>query len=549
MKKAVVAIAGCAAALGLTPAAASAAAGDLDPSFAGDGELTLADPGAASKVLVQEDGKILVVGSGNGQANDFVVVRLNPDGSRDATWGEDGKAIADFGGLERANAAALQSDGKLVVAGETYSTSAPSGTAVARFDSRGRLDPTFDPGGADGDGKKFLSPLSGAVDDAVAVLVQPDAKIVLAGRAYGGDDYDLGVTRLTPTGAVDGTDWESGGFGASVNPYAAALTPDRKIVVAGTKHPDASPSEIALKRFDPDGKLDKGFGGTGRVTFASNENEEVTEVLVQPDGKVVVEGTATGDRPELVVTRFDRDGKPDSSWDGDGRAFAGFEGGSLGAAAALQPDGKVMVAGASVDGLDIAAARFNPTGTLDTSFGSGGRTTIPGGFIEIAYAVALQGDGRIILAGQSAAGAPVARLLGDPAQSGGGGAAPDSTAPVLTGLRLTPPRFPRGNRLPALKGARATRRSPQIRFTLSEPARVRFTFKRARHGRYRPVPGSFTVNARAGASRVRFHGRLTARRRLAPGRYRLIATPVDRAGNTGNARRAAFRLLAAKQRK
>jgi hypothetical protein len=196
----------------------------------------------------------------------------------------------------------------------------------------------------------------------------------------------------------------------------------------------------------------------------------------------------------------------------------------------------------------MAAARFTPTGTLDTTFGSGGGTTVQGGLVSVAYSVALQPDGRIVLAGQGA-GALVARLLGDPAQNGGGGAAPDSTAPVLTGLRLTPPRFPRGNRRPALQGGRATRRSPQIRFTLSEAARVRFTFERARRGRYRTVPGSFAVNVRAGASRVRFYGRLTARRQLTPGRYRLIATPVDRAGNTGNARRAAFRLLAAKGRK
>jgi hypothetical protein len=76
---------------------------------------------------------------------------------------------------------------------------------------------------------------------------------------------------------------------------------------------------------------------------------------------------------------------------------------------------------------------------------------------------------------------------------------------------------------------------------------VRFTFQRSQRGRYGTVPGSFTVNARAGANRVPFDGQLSARLRLAPGRYRLIATPVDRAGNTGNAHRAAFRLLAAGQ--
>ena len=398
----------------LPAAAAASPAGTLDRSVDGDGKRLLTDPYVASKVLVQKDRKILVVGSGNGQANDFVVVRLNRDGSRDAAWGDDGKAIVDFGGLEHGNAAALQRDGKLVVAGRSDSQDGSNAMAVARFDKRGELDPTFDPGGPDGDGKKLLAGPPGASQyDAAAVLVQRDGRIVLTGQGYG-DNYDIAVTRLTSSGAVDGTEWDRGAFDGQALAFGGALTPGGKVVVAGTLHPESGPSEIALARFGGDGKLDTSFGGAGKVTFASGGSEEVTGVAVQPDGRIVVVGTTTAARPRLVVTRFGRDGEPDASWDHDGRAFAGFAGGSLGGAIALQPDGKVVAVGLSVDGLDMAAARFTPTGALDRSFGADGRRTIVGGFVEVAQTVALQRNGRVVLAGQSSAGAPVVRLLGEP---------------------------------------------------------------------------------------------------------------------------------------
>ena len=216
------------------------------------------------------------------------------------------------------------------------------------------------------------------------------------------------------------------------------------------------------------------------------------------------------------MTRFDSEGEPDRSWGDGGRASAEFDGYSMGAAAALQPDGKVVVAGVWIGEIDIAAARFTTSGALDPSFSSDGRATVPGGFIEVAQAVALQPDGRVVLAGAAAGGAPVARLLADPPPP----PPPpprDTLPPALTGLRVTPKR---------------------IRFTLSEPARVRFTVQRLRRGRSRGVVQSFAVRAPAGVSRVPLRTRW-----LRAGRYRLLATPVDLAGNTGRARRAPFRLV------
>jgi uncharacterized delta-60 repeat protein len=301
---------GLAAAGLLAGPALGSPAGDLDPSFDGDGKRSVANPYMANEVLVQPDGKILVVG--NGAANDFAVTRLSAEGAIDRGYGNNGTAVADFGEDDRALAAALQPDGKVVLVGESVSMG--DTTAVARFDANGKLDAGFDPGGTDGDGKKLLPNGPG---DPEAVLVQPDGRIVVAGSRSTGEivDTEMAVVRLTTTGAVDGTEWDYGRFAARAVTRTAALTPDGKIVLAGELQPDNQPREIELTRFDANGKLDKTFGGTGKATFASDASEEVADVLVQPDGKVVVTGSRSKSGFfEGVVTRVQSDGKPDPTW-------------------------------------------------------------------------------------------------------------------------------------------------------------------------------------------------------------------------------------------
>ena len=509
------------ATLALLPGVAAAAPGGLDPSFDGDGKRLLPQPGFANVVLVQPDRKIVVVGNG-GPANDFAVTRLLPDGSYDRSFDGDGTAFADFGGQDQATAAALQRDGSIVVAGERSTAVGGDALAVARFLPSGNLDPKF---GSSGDGKAVIEDAT-APHDAAAVLIRPDGRIVIPGPGYS-DTYDMAIVQLTKAGVADGTVWDRGNFGDQAQPAGAALTPDGGLVVAGTLYPELTPSEIAVARFRPDGKLDAAFGEAGKVTLATGVDEDVREVLMQRDGKVVVAGTKGRTTGQMTVTRFDRAGRLDRTWAGDGQASADWDGYSMGAAAALQPDGKIVVAGVWVSEIDMAAARFTPAGALDPTFGTRGQATIPGGFIEVTQAVALQPDGRIVLAGVATGGAPVVRLLGDAPRGGGASPPPvgDTLPPALTGLKVA------GKR-------------KRIRFRLSEAARVRFTVQRLRHGRYSAAARSFSVNAPAGISRVRFRGR-----RLRTGRYRLTATPVDRAGNTGRPRRVPFRLVKPTQRK
>jgi uncharacterized delta-60 repeat protein len=396
---------------------AHAAPGDLDPTFDGDGIRTFGalGGGGAQAVLVQPDGKLVLAGYGG---TDFAVARLNPDGSSDTSFDDDGMSGADFGGNDFGYAAALQPDGKIVVAGQT---DVNNDIAVARFNPDGSLDASFDPGGTDGPGKKTFG--SGGFDIANAVLVQPDGKVVVAGTG----NADFAVTRLNPDGSFD-TSFDGDGtaaadFGGADYGYAAALQPDGRIVVAG----QAGDEDVAVARFNPTGPADKTldttFSGAGTKRIGYGGFDAARAVLVQPDGKIVVVGYG-GPIRKLAVTRLSADGSFDPGFGDGGTAWVDFGGDDIGYAAALQRDGKIVVAGErSGDDDDFAIARLQPGGALDTTFSGDGRTTVDFGGADSGSSMALQLNARIVIAGDTTVGGDfaVARLQGDPPPSGGAG--------------------------------------------------------------------------------------------------------------------------------
>jgi uncharacterized delta-60 repeat protein len=388
---------------------AHAAPGDLDPSFDGDGMRTFgADLGdTATAVLLQPDGRIVLAGYGGGN---FAVARLNPDGISDLSF-DGGFGAADFGDVDFGNAAALQPDGKIVVAGHIELN---HDIAVARFNADGSLDASFDAGGTDGPGKKVFG--YGGFDVARAVLVQPDGKIVVAGPGNG----DFAVTRLNPDGSFD-TSFDGDGtagadFGGPDYAYAVALQPDGRIVVAGS----AGGEDVGVARFNADGSLDATFAGSGTKRFGYGGNEAAHAILVQPDGRIVLVGDGGPDR-KIAVTRLNSNSSFDDGFGGGGTVWIDFGGVGYGWAAALQHDGKIVVAGTRPgDEDDFAIARLQPGGALDTTFGGSGKTTVDFGGEDSAFSVALQADGRIVVAGDTTIGGDfaVARLQGDPPPPG-----------------------------------------------------------------------------------------------------------------------------------
>jgi uncharacterized delta-60 repeat protein len=383
-------------------AAAQAAPGDLDLTFSGDGKQTTNlgfDSNGAAATVRQSDGKIVAVGTAG---NDFALARYNPNGTLDTSFSGDGKQRTDFG-FAGANGVALQSDGKIVAVG---SAGGISDFALARYNPNGSLDTSFS-----GDGMETTN-FGGPDDQANGVALQGDGKIVAVGLAGGAGVGDFALARYNPNGTLDtsfsGDGRQTTGFGGFDEATAVALQGNGRIVAVG--HTDFE--DFALARYNPNGTLDASFSGDGRQTTdvgGSGFDDEATGVALQGNGKVVAVGHADhAGGSDFALARYNLNGSLDTSFSGDGRQTTDFGGGDFGEGAngvALQGDAKIVVVGVG-GGVgdfanDFALARYNPNGSLDTSFSGDGRQTTDfgGGFGEGANGVALQPDGKIVAVG------------------------------------------------------------------------------------------------------------------------------------------------------
>jgi uncharacterized delta-60 repeat protein len=376
--------------------------GDLDTSFSGDGRRVVDFGGtdAARVVLVQPNGRIVLAGGGAASSS-FCVARLRKSGSLDMTFGSGGKRVVDFGGNDESiSGAALQPDGKLVVVGGSDAQ-----VAAARLNPNGSLNSTFS-----GDGKKRFS--WGAFSRASAVLVLPNGRLIVAGFS-GPEGGNIQAARLTAGGALDvsfGTNGVSGvDFGGDDFGLAAARQADGRLLVAGR----STAAGAVVARLRPNGALDPDFDADGRVTLPWGGGG-ATAVLVQPDQRIVVAGSGPGGET-MKVTRLRPDGSPDPGFGTSGTAtidFGALE--DLAGGAALQPDGRIVVAGYTQADEDVAVARLDSDGSLDAGFGTAGKRLVDFGAATFGNAVALQPDGRIVVAGQrtGADDFAVARLFG-----------------------------------------------------------------------------------------------------------------------------------------
>ena len=322
-------------------------------------------------------------------------------GDLDPTFGSGGKVTTDFGGDDQAFALALQPDGKIVAAG-----SSTQNFALARYNADGSLDATF------GSGGKVTTNFGLVLTLAHALALQPDGKIVVAGES----NVNFALARYNPDGSLDAT-FGTGGkvitdFGGIDRARALALQPDGKIVVAGESAPFTGLSDFALARYNPDGSLDASFGTGGKVTTDFGGTADRADALaLQPDGKIVLAGgsSSVSASVDFALARYNPDGSLDASFGTGGKVITDFGNSDAAFALALQPDGKIIVAGVSTGvsvgpGRGFALARYNPDGSLDATFGTGGKViTNFGGAVAIGFAesVALQPDGKIVVTGPS----------------------------------------------------------------------------------------------------------------------------------------------------
>jgi uncharacterized delta-60 repeat protein len=383
--------------------------GDLDPTF-GSGGIVATDvegAGRALAVAIQSDGRIVAAGYTNAAGYRFVVVRYNADGSLDTSFDGDGMLTTGFGTSEGVgHDVAVQPDGKIVVAGYAYSGSS-NDFAVVRYNADGSLDASFGVGG------RVITDFGSTGDHGYSLALQRDGKIVVAGGTGVSGAYSFALARYNPDGSLDSSFDGDGrvttAIGSSSVGYGVALQPDGKIVVVGES--GTGNYGFAVARYNPDGSLDTSFDGDGWVTTAVDSPSRGRRVALQPDGKIVVAGETGSSSYNFALVRYNSDGSLDPSFDGDGQVTTAVGASSRSYGVALQSDGKIVVAGSS-DG-DFAVVRYNGNGSLDASFGADGKALASQGY-DAAYGVAIQSDGKIVVAGEIGYIHAAARFIGGP---------------------------------------------------------------------------------------------------------------------------------------
>ena len=339
------------------------------------------------------------------------------DGDLDPAFGIGGMVTTDINhSTDIGNAVAIQTDGKLVVVGTTYQGNdfSTEDFVVTRYNPDGTLDSTFGRGG------KVKTDFPGLVAVPSSVVIQPDGRIVVAGGAYplftfAGNfvlvryNRNGGLDKSFGTGGIVTTHFPEGSYAADV-----ALQADGKIIAAGTVFVDfvigdSSDTDFALARYNSDGTADVTFGNGGQVmTDFVGKEDDAFSILVQPDGKIVAVGSANDPATyyDFAAARYLGNGTLDTTFGAGGKVRTDFGDQNFDRAhsAALQPDGKIVAAGFAISqngGVqNFAVARYTSAGALDTTFSGDGRTEIDfGDCCQSANKVLLQNDGKILTVG------------------------------------------------------------------------------------------------------------------------------------------------------
>jgi uncharacterized delta-60 repeat protein len=442
-------------------------AGDLDPTFGGDGKVTtnFGSGEEVRAVAIQADGKIVAAGC---ITTAFALARYMPDGTLDSSFGGDGRVTTDLTrrGGDCALGVAIQADGKIVAAGHS-GFGGPNGKfAVARYEPGGTLDTTF---GGDG---RVTTDFTPDADFASRVILQADGKIVVAGQSgVFGTNTMFATARYNPDGALDSTFGDDGRVTTDFTPgddgaNAVAVQADGKIVVAGGAGTEilSANTGFALARYNPDGTLDPAFGEGGQVAHSTTvgKGSAISGIAILTSGKILAAGRdgTGGCEPcgsdmstSFALVQYEADGTIDPTFGDDGLVITPLSPKDDSAFdLAIQSDGKIVAVGDSgSDGRNpkFAVVRYNTDGTLDLTFGREGKVRTdftPGA--DVAQEVVLQADGKILVAGPSDYVGThdrfaLARYLSEPSSVSRG-----SDVPRCPATRLRPDRATRASGIP-----------------------------------------------------------------------------------------------------
>ncbi len=350
--------------------------------------------------------------------------------SVDTSYATNGRFTLDIGGPNRednAFSSALQPDGKVVVSGKGFNRNTGNfDFTILRYLPNGGLDPTFGWGGV------VLTDFYQGHDEALAIALQPDGKLVVAGLAGkpGAEPpeqcqfncltvpTDFAIARYNANGSLD-TSFGLGGrvttdfYGGQDVALSVILQPDGKILAGGTAYRTATDADFAIARYNSNGSRDTTFGWNGLVTTTFGGGEDaIYRLNLQADGNIVAAGAssnATTRKFDFALARYRPNGSLDPSYGWGGVVLTDFYGGSdVIHASLLQPDGKLVAGGLAFNpntgNYDYALARYNTNGSLDATFGP---ATLPGrvttdfdGSYDQVMDLLLQPDGKIIAPGE-----------------------------------------------------------------------------------------------------------------------------------------------------
>jgi uncharacterized delta-60 repeat protein len=402
-----------------------APAGHPDRSFANTGKASVHFAGSTSclttGLAVDRAARILVAARiGTAQGSRFGLTRLNPDGSTDLGFGVRGCVIDAFeNGFEATAGKVIElPDGHILLSGLHYESADRTLPALALFDPQGRPVQSF--GNAGRQVVRLCGNLSQGLRDpwlppgvpgleACDMRVQADGRILLlANHHYQISDHVGVLIRLLPNGALD-TSFNSRGFvmvrRLLKNTWLGclALQADGNIVVGGAID---LPQHGLMARYDPSGKLDDSFGEEGFLAITVHDRSVMVSQIVQHrDGALQAFGSSR-DPMHCLSLKVHGSGKPDRDWNqGQCQVFEIGRNASQWTAAQLQPDGKLLTAGATIGGIesDFILARHLPDARLDPDFGDGSgwvRTRL-GHSLDTANSLAVQADGKILVGGYS----------------------------------------------------------------------------------------------------------------------------------------------------
>lgn len=392
---------------------------ELDSTFGISGITTIStgDVGSgAYGVAIQSDGRIVAVGysSDRNYINRFAIARFSSDGTLDSSFGTNGIALTSVGLNGSASAVAIQSDGKIVVAGHSVVDRTSSGFTLVRYNPDGKLDQTF---GKEG----IVVPTAGInTGRASTIAIQRDRKILVGGGINVGGFDDFALARYNPDGTHDNTFGRSGLVVTSIDKAgdsvaSIAIQSDEKIVAVGTVLKNAK-NQLALARYQSTGALDATFGTGGVITLAiGGGSSSARAVILQPDGRIIAIGDSSTDptekykyTPVISLAGFTANGNLDPLFGKEGIVTTPpGRSTSATSAAARQSDGKIVVVGNAVKSVtksdylhSFLVARYGSDGALDSTFGEGGAVvTEIGSGPSVANALAIQSDGKIVAAG------------------------------------------------------------------------------------------------------------------------------------------------------